>query len=247
MATSPYSDGPVTLDQQYESASNTSDLAVSGGPMMPLDGHATPAGDVVAAAGLVGGRLKPDGAGGYVLLPPNPTSIGMALLRLHSEFSAAAKPKRVGHAVVLKLAEDIRRQDAREREASARRKEPYAAPEPAHKRAQAEADRWYANELRILATRLKSRAAVLEELTMWGAVKGVPAETIAAGLAHWLSPSCQRCDGLGLLYRENAAVRPCGCNHGETPTTDQVDYVVNHIKACLGMARRSLKMRLRRG
>lgn len=260
----PHDSGPVTVDEKYEVASNTSDLTVGGG-MIPPDVR-TAQGDVILAAGM------------------NESRLGMALLRLHSEWQSAAKPRRIDAAAVERLAESFRQQDEADRANCEREngelhrlEQRLAAADPserfdlmvaimerkrlyesgalpkrhkpkggAEERARIEAEHWYANELRILANRLKGRALVLEQLMQWGQIKGVPAETVSRALLHWLAPTCQRCDGLGLIYRTNLPVKPCDCSHGETWTTDGEEYVIGHIKYCLGTARRSLRKRLER-
>jgi hypothetical protein len=222
----PHDSGPITVDERYEVATNTSDLTVGGG-MIPPDVR-TAQGDVVLAAGM------------------NESRLGMALLRLHSEWQSAAKPRKIDAAAVGRLAEAIRQSDERARESAAKRQVPYDRPGPALARAEREASAWYTNELRILANRLKGRALVIEQLTLWGQTKGVPAVTVSRALMHWLAPACQKCDGLGLIYRTNLPVKPCDCSHGEAWTTDGEEYVIGHIKYCLGTARRSLGKRLGR-
>lgn len=247
MATQPWENpaAPVTMDERYESAACTSDMSVGGG-MIPKD-HRSGAGDVVAAAGLVGGRLRQVAPGEYILLAPNDSSIGMALLRLHSEWAASAKPRRVGPQVILKLAEDIKKQDAVNAATAKRKDKPYESPGPALGRANAEAARWYANELLLLANRLKSRAEVLEQLSAWAAIKGIAPEVVPEALLHWLSPTCEACDGHGLLFVEHQATRQCHkCSGGERKRTEGVDRVLRQIDYALGIARGSLKRRLMR-
>ena len=237
-----------SVDERYEGAANTSDLTVGGG-MIPKD-HRAGAGDVVAAAGLVGGRLKRMASGDYVLLPPNDSSIGMALLRLHSEWTAAAKPRRVGPEVVEKLADDIKNQDEATYESAKRfgPQLPYTSPGSALGRANADAARWYRNELILLANKLKSRSQVVEQLTLWAQIKGIDAETVPAALLHWLSPTCPECDGHGIRFVENQAARQCHrCNGGELKRTAGVDRVLRQIDYALGIARGRLSQRLRRG
>jgi hypothetical protein len=248
MATQPYDDSPPDVSERYESASCTSDLTVGGG-MIPKD-HRAGQGDVVAAAGLAGGRLRPDGKGGYILLPPNDASMGMALLRLHSEWAASAKPRRIGPAVVDKLAEDMRRAEAVHYEASKRHgpQQPYKPRNDQFQRAEREAQGWYTNEMRLLATRLKSRHDALEQLTMWAAVKGIGSDTTAEALLHWLDPSCPTCNGLGVRHFEHQAARVCGkCyGSGERPRMEGVWRVLQQIEYALGIARGKLRKRLRK-
>jgi len=246
MATTPYDNSPPTTEERYESATSTSDLTVGGG-MVPKDRRAGQ-GDVVAAAGLAGGRLRPDGQGGYVLLPPNDSSMGMALLRLHSEWAASAKPRRIDRQAVERMAEVMRRQDAMDREAAHRHGTAHIAPRPAQDRAQEESQRWYTNEVRLLATRLKSRHDALAQLAQWAAGKGIGHDTAAEALLHWLDPSCPRCSGLGVRHFEHQAARICHECHGagerERPTGSWL--VLQKIEYALSVARGKLRKRLRR-
>lgn len=248
MATTPYDDSPPTTEERYESATSTSDLTVGGG-MIPKD-RREGQGDVVAAAGLAGGRLRPDGKGGYVLLPPNDGSMGMALLRLHSEWAASAKPRRIDRQAVERMAEALRRQDATHHEASK-----HHGPQPPYKplndhlqRAEREAQDWHTNEVRLLATRLKSRHDALAQLAQWAAGKGIDHDTAAEALLHWLDPSCPHCNGLGVRHFEHQAARTCHKCHGagerERPTGSW--RVLQQIEYALSVARGKLRKRLRR-
>jgi hypothetical protein len=246
MATTPFDNSPPTTDERYESASCTSDLTVGGG-MIPKDVRAGQ-GDVIAAAGLAGGRLKEDGRGGYVLLPPNDGSMGMALLRLHSEWSAAVKPRRIGPEVVAKLAEQMRQQDARERESAKARGVRYDTPQSPQERAQDESQRWYTNEVRLLAVRLKSRRDALDQLTQWAHIKGIEPDTAAAALLHWLDPTCPACGGLGIRHMEHQAARSCGKCYGtgERDRPDGAWRVLQQIEYALSVARGKLRKKLRK-
>jgi hypothetical protein len=239
MATDPYKDSPVTVEERYQGAASTSDLTIFGG-MVPKD-HKAGQGEVVAAAGMAAGRLKPDGKGGYVLLAAHPVTLGMALLRLHSEFSASAKPRKVGREVIEKLAQSIKESDARNNRQN--------APGSAMSRAKDEAQRWYTNELRILATRLKSRPEVMAHLTDWAAVKGIAPETVGVAVHYWLSSTCPACDGHGLRYVEHQATRQChDCGGtGNLPLPDGAGRILRHINYSLDVARGALSKRLRRG
>jgi hypothetical protein len=227
MATAPWQGGPVTVDERYESASNTSDLTVGGG-MIPKD-HRTSQGDVVLAAGMSESR------------------VGMALLRLHSEWTASAKPRRVDRHGIERLTALIRASDAKAKKSAERRGVTYDEPGSATKRAHDEAHRWYRNELKLLAGRLKTRSLVLEQLCLWGATKGIGPDVVCAAVHHWLDHICPVCDGHGLRYLENQSARQCGeCyGTGETPRPEGSGRVLAHIDYVLGVARGSLRKRLR--
>ena len=251
------------VSERYETATNASRLL--------LEEHRTGAADVLVAAGW------------------SPTRIGMALLRLHSEWSSAAKPKRPNAGQLAALTESIKAQDELERANRERenaeldrlerlldstddegqrfdlmvsimeRRRLYESGRlpmraPAHRgkpedRAHAEADRWFANELRILALNLKSRAAVWDQLAPWAAGKGIEPEIVAAALLHWLAPECHHCGGLGLLKVPNQpalSARPCRkCNGGKRHPPEGAGRVLGHLDYYVGLARGSLKQRLR--
>jgi hypothetical protein len=237
MATTPWEDGPVTTDERYLSSVETSDLTIEGG-MIPKD-HKSGAADVVGAAGL--------GVG----LAPSPRSTGMALLRLHGEWTSALKPRRVGRPVLEVIAARIRAQDLLDQQTARRNRAQYAAPKPAMTRAADEAQRWYANELRLLATRLKSRAAVLEQLSLWAAQKGIAPAAVAEGLHYWLDDVCPICDMHGFIKVPDqptlSTMRCKACaGSGKKLFPAAASRVVRHIEYCLDEARGQLRKRLAR-
>jgi hypothetical protein len=232
MATQPFSNEPVSTEERYESAANTSNLTVSASFGMVGMDEATPAGDMVLAGGLVSSNR----------------ALGMALLRLHSEWAASAKPRRVTAEGVERLAELIRLQDEKDRQSAATRGIAYQQPKAGPwQRANDEAHRWYSAEVTMLSTRLKSRREVIDKLTAWGAVKGIPAATISAALHHWLDGVCQVCDGHGLRFLEHAVARQCNACHGsgKVDRPEGSARVLNYIDDALNSARESLKRRLR--
>jgi hypothetical protein len=230
MATQPWNDDPPDVSERYESASGTSNLTVSASFGMVGMDEATPQGDTVLAAGLVASNR----------------AIGMALLRLHSEFAAAAKPRHVGKDVVTKLTAAIREADKRDEATAARNQTRMEPRKPAWQRAQDEVDRWYSNELALLATRLKTRRDVIDKLTVWGAVKGIPGETVSLAVTYWLDATCGRCHGHGLRFLEHSAARQCGhCyGSGKEPRPDGIGRVLEAIDDMLNDARGSLRRRL---
>jgi hypothetical protein len=231
MATQPFcTDAPGT-DERYEAASNTSNLTVSASFGMVGMDEATPKGDTILAAGLVASNR----------------AIGMALLRLHSEWTSSAKPRHVERQVIDRLAEGIKEQDRRDRATAARTNKPYTAPGPAWDRANEMAHGWYVSEFRLLATRLRTRREAIDKLTAWGLSKGISPLVVSAALHHWLDSVCQECGGLGLRYLENLAIRQCGKCHGsgKTPTPEGAGRVLNAMDDMINDARGSLGRRLR--
>lgn len=221
------------VQEQYEVAGNTSNLRV--------EAEKRGAGDVMIAGGYAAG------VDAHVM---SPTRLGMALLRLHSEWSSAAKPKRVPRRTMEILGAQIKNDDVRAQAEARRKGEKYANPGPVAPRAQAMADSWFANELRILAVGLKSRPLVWEAIGPWAATKGIPTEVVGAALLHWLDHACPICDGHGLRKVPDApalSARQCTkCNGtGHRTAPDGAGRVLGHLDYCLGLARGSLKQRLR--
>lgn len=267
------------VEERYEGAVHASRIL--------LEEHRTGAADVLVAAGWSLSRT------------------GMALLRLHSEWQAAAKPERMTRAQVEALAVTIKQGDEaaranRDREngeldrlrasladhiskmpgddQAAREDwerersditcriidleslyergwlplDPIKPPGNPVARARAESERWYANELRILALSLKSRPTVWAQLLPWALAKGVPEQQVAQALFHWLDPVCGHCDGHGLHKAKDApalSAKQCrACNGtGSKEIPDGGFKVLSHISQCLTEARVSLRKRLHNG
>jgi hypothetical protein len=205
--------------EQYQTATNTSNLKV--------DVNRRGAADVMISAGWSSSRL------------------GMALLRLHSEWDSAAKPRRPAEAQISAIAERLKRDDERDRLNS----RPLSSRTP-WLRARAEADAWYANELRILAVSLRSRAAVWEQLGIWSQHKGISPETVAEALLHWLDPTCPVCEGHGFKKvpgQPSLSARRCEhdrCAGGRLMPSFRCFVVLDHIENCTVAARTSLRRNL---
>jgi hypothetical protein len=203
------------VDEQYQVAGNASNLTV--------EADRRGAGDVLIAAGWSESR------------------VGMALLRLHSEWDRAAKPRRPDRDSIAKLAAIIRAEDAKAKE---------RPKEPPEVRAQRAADSWYANELRLLANSLKSRSAVWAQLLPWATLKGIDPDVVAAALLYWLDPICGSCRGLQFLKAANSpalSAKLCpkcrGSGRAQVPAGSA--KVLWHLDYCVGVARGSLRKRLR--
>lgn len=234
MATAPFTDGPITVDQQYESASHTSDMTVSGG--LAPHGHKNGPGDVIAAAGMAA-------------VSNAPARIGLAILRLHTEWTSAPIPKRRPLPTLAEIAARMPLVATGVKNGRTIRTADMERAARALAELKVESARWYANEVRLVATRLHSRKEVLASLTAWGATKGIAPETVSASLHWWLSHTCPVCEGHGIRHLEHQGARQCGeCyGTGETRRPEGSGQVLNHIDYALGMARGSLRKRLRRG
>lgn len=221
-------ENPPCINERYETAGNTSNLTIGGG-MVPKDARSGAA-DVIAAAGMSDSRL------------------GMALMRLHSEWSSASKPKRPSITVIETLAANLRKDDEQARVRYGPPNPKAARPPSVMSRAQAEAARWYSNELRLLAQRLKSRPAVMEALHTWAVIKGISPDTIGPAVHHWLDRTCRACNGLGFkrVHGQPAlSARPCrDCNGGEVRRPEGATRVLNYLDDSLQKGRESLKKRL---
>jgi hypothetical protein len=200
-----------TVEEGFESACNASSLKVGrweepvGKPI-----------DYVIAAGW------------------NESRLGMALLRMASEFDGAAKPHKLTAPQVVALAEANRDKDGK----------------PRHSWAKSEALLWYRRELMLLAQSLKSRASVLEQLTQWAILRGIDPLIVGPALYWWLSSTCPVCDGHGVRKAEGAArLSAKRCNHchgtGKVPHPEGSARVLAHIDYAVSVARGSLKKRLR--
>lgn len=189
------------------------------------------------AAGTSNLRVEADrrGAGDILIAAGwNHSRLGMALLRLASEWDSAAKPRKIGPAQIKALSLTM----------------PGANGKPDIMRARREAAAWYASELRLLAQSLKSRATVLEQLMLWASLKGVRGDTVSLALMHWLDHACKVCDGHGLLKAPDSpalSARRCHACHGTGSVTepDGAARVIGYVEYCLNAARSSLKQRLR--
>jgi hypothetical protein len=215
---------PVGVQERYESASNSPTLVHSDNERGAVD---TLRDAASVALGSDGKPLPPWSAG----------RIGMALLRLHSEWSGLAKPHRPSKEQMKGIAASMPDEKGR----------------PDMARAVIEADRWFSNELRLLANGLKSRAVVWNQLALWIAQKGISPEVAAEGLLYWLNPTCPKCDGHGVRkVPDQPALSAKRCSGqgscwgtGKRPHPEGSGKLLGHLDYCVGVARGSLKKRLR--
>jgi hypothetical protein len=214
------------VEERYETATHTSSMLV--------EAHRQNSADVIIAAGWSESR------------------VGMALLRLHSEWDSAAKPKRATEPMIQAIAERLKGDEQRARATAERNNRQYTPQGSPISRARAEAIAWYARELRLLAQGLKSRAPVLEQLTAWTILKGMDSQCVGPALFHWLAPTCPVCDGHGLRkVPDQPALSAKRCHHcsgsGKSPRPEGAARIQNHLDRCVDQARQSLKHRLRPG
>lgn len=201
------------VEEVYTSAGNSSDLRVEADRRSDAD--------VLIAAGL------------------SPTRVGMALLRLHSEWDKAEKPRRPTPGAVAALAatmpKDLKEAD---RMHMARR----------------QAQDWYMDEMAKLVNKLKSLPAVRAQLTAyvpkWGIAEA--ALKVPAVIAYWLDQTCPHCHGLkyqriaGAPTLSNRACKSCGgTGIAPIPHGQEGRRVACYMDDCVSRARTALRQRLR--
>lgn len=181
------------VDEVYASATSSSDLRVEA----DTKGDA----DVLIAAGW------------------SPSRLGMALLRLQSEYDSAARQRPL-HAADFSSAGDG---------------------------ARALADAANEQHARLLFAKLKSLPTVQQQLALqlanWKV--GGPAEKAGAIARWWLQRRCGSCNGSGFGL---ATGRACmGCSGGEVrpPLGEVGKRMAIHIDDCVHRARQSISKRLR--
>jgi len=201
------------VEETYTSAGNSSDLRV--------EAEVRSDADVLIAAGW------------------SPTRVGMALLRLHSEWDKAEKPRRPAPGAITLLAATMPAglKEA-ERVNMARR----------------QAHDWYMDEMAKLVNKLKSLPAVRAQLTAyvpkWGIAEA--AFKVPAVIAYWLDQTCPQCHGLkyqtipGAPTLSNRACKACGgVGVAPIPHGHEGRRVANYMDDCVSRAQSSLKRRLR--
>ena len=213
----------ASIEEIYQVAGNTSDLGLD-----TRDGAPRCAADVFIAAGWTESR------------------IGMALLRLHSEYDASEKPPRPTKASILSLVGTFQRALPNEPRP---RHEPLTSAQ-AHHFAMA----WHQHEMAMLLGKLKALPAVREQITIqalrWRMDDA--AGKASAAIRFWLDQTCPVCHGLkwqlvpGSPALSNKPCRPCGGNGlAHAPHGSEGKRLVNYLDDCVSRARQSLKKRLR--
>lgn len=204
-------DSPVTVDELYSKATHASNLRVE------LDANRRSQADVLIAAAW------------------NPSRLGSALLRLHSEADGTARPRRISREAVDALALSMGIH---------------------HSVAVKMSEAWYRNDVGIMMMRLKTLPEVRHQLTMqadkWGIFR--PADVVAGVLIWWLDRQCPQCHGLkfqiieGTPSLSHKLCKLCrGTGEARLPHMGEGRRLANHIEDCIGMARQNIRKRLRPG
>ena len=217
------------VEEAYTAAGNSSDLRVEADVRTDAD--------ILIAAGW------------------SPSRVGMALLRLHSEWDKAEKPRKPTTERVALLAATLDRDviplvlnapEVRRRFEACEHKRLIAA--------RIEAADWYMREMAKLVNKLKSLPAVRSQLILyvpkWGiAEAGVK---VPAVIAYWLDQMCHQCHGLKFLQVQGAptlstkACKACsGTGVGPVPYGQEGRRVANYMDDCVSRAQQSLRNRLR--
>lgn len=200
------------IDERYLVAGNATDLTVMPDQSGPVD--------MLIAAAWSQSRL------------------GSAALRLHSEWSAAAPPKRIGRELIDRIAHKM----------------PLLNGKPDLNAARTTANHWTAVELRRVYARLHSLGAVREQLVQQALLRGMesPSLLAAAVLYHWLDPVCPVCHGRKFALASGAAAlsaKACSACHGagrtDPPGGQDGRWLLNYLDRCVAVARGSIKKRLR--
>lgn len=216
------------IEEAYTSAGNSSDMRVEA----EVRGDA----DMIIAAGW------------------SPSRVGMALLRLHSEWDMAAKPKKPNEAAILALAQAL-----------PRKRIPFVLAGPELRRqldddlrnrvglARKQAADWHAREMLNLIGKLGSLQSVRKQLTeyvpKWGIKEA--GQKVPAIIAYWLDQVCHSCHGLKFMQIADTptlSTKACRACHGTgvspIPYGGEGKRVANYMDDCVQRARTSIKHRL---
>ncbi|MBB1603326.1 zinc finger-like domain-containing protein [Variovorax sp. UMC13] len=211
------------VEEAYTSAGNSSDLR--------HDASRPGAVDLLIAAGLSDSRL------------------GMALLRLHSEWDKAEKPRKPTPAAINALAAVMPTTVKREGGG-----ESVLTKSQRHEMARQRAQAWYLGEMASLVGKLRSLASVRHALATYAhRWKMEEAETkVPSIIAFWLDQTCSHCHGLKFLQAVGApslstkACRACdGTGVARIPHAQDGRRIANYMDDCVSCARDALRKRLR--
>ena len=213
------------IEEAYQVAGNSSDLRVEADRRSDAE--------ILIAAGWSDSR------------------VGIALLRLHSEWDRAEKPRRPTPQAIAALEASLRMPCL-----------PLACDERAlkaanlkarHNAAQRMAQDWYMREMAKLVNKLKSLPAVRAQLVAyvpkWGIAEA--AIKVPAVIAYWLDQTCHHCHGLKFLQVAGAPVlstKACRACHGSgiapVPHGQEGRRVANYMDECVQKGRTSIRRNL---
>lgn len=222
MTNSTHDDTKTGTEERYTNATHTSNLRV--------EAEKGGAGDMLIAAGWSASRL------------------GAALMRLHSEFDGAEKPRRPTLENITLLAHSMERKVENGRQ--------MLDMTAAH----AQAHDWYIHELKIMLQKFKTLPDVREQMVKWTREALIAdADTrVAEILIWWLSHTCTACDGLKkqrIVGTPSLSHKDCKVCRGigETRIPYRQDRpmheieskrMLKHIDVCVKSAQASIRSRL---
>jgi len=170
--------------------------------------------------------------------------LGSALLRLHSEYDAIEKPRKLTHEAMVALALTMH-SDATTAKERVKEKETLA---------QREASKWYANEKALFLGKLKTLPSVVNQVKIqcekWCMEEPQHVATVIVG--HWLNQVCPECNGLKFEVIPDSPVlsdKQCKACHGtglkRAPYGDAGKRLLNHLDECVHSSEMSIRDRLK--
>lgn len=211
------------VEEAYQVAGNSSDLRVES----DIRGDA----DLIIAAGWSESR------------------VGMALLRLHSEWDKAEKPRRPSPVQIAMLAATMPRTVKVEGQLKPRMLKDGERVQMA----KATAHEWYLAEMAKLVNKLGSLPEVRRQLVAYVPKWGIQeaAVKVPAVIAYWLDQTCHHCHGLKFLKAHCApalSTKSCkacdGTGIAAVPHGQEGRRVANYMDECLQKGRSSIKRNL---
>jgi hypothetical protein len=216
------------VEESYGSAVSASSLKV--------EPHRRTAADMVIAAGMNSHRM------------------GLALMRLRTEWDRSAKPLPLAPAAIERLAAQLPRVEAGQHAGMVREKlmggeERFRLPLVVAKE---QADAWHAHELGLLLQQLKTLPAVRAGLVHWAAEQELEdgVHVVTAVLLWWLDPACAACGGTGkniIPGTGGRSKKACGeCRKNPNPGERKVPHggLGRKVLAYLNECRRGARVEL---
>lgn len=239
----PTDDAKPNTEEKYGAATHASNLRVEA----DRGGSA----DMLIAAGWSASRL------------------GAGLIRLHSEWEGAARPKRQTKAQVEALAQSMERLVVGERKVMVKQPAggaidslPKMVPNLVLDMAGATktAHDWYIHDMKLVFQQLKMLPEVRQQLVLW-AMKcdmAEPAKRTAEVVSWWLDHRCPACDGRGkdtIPGTPSLSHKDCKACHGTGETRIPAQYddrnylheskkMLRYINDCVNRAQSSIRSRL---
>lgn len=217
------------IEEAYQVAGNSSDLRVEADRRSDAE--------ILIAAGWSDSR------------------VGIALLRLHSEWDRAEKPRKPTPAMIeaLHAVTPYIRPANFVMCASAMDKHWKAEPAMRMELAKKQAQGWYMDEMAKLVNKLKSLPAVRAQLVAYVPKWGIAEASIKvpAVIAYWLDQTCHHCHGLKFLQVAGAPVlstKACRACHGSgiapVPHGQEGRRVANYMDEAVQKGRSAIRRNL---